>query len=70
MWDLDEINEYLKDYEVNRKKSKLLFEDAQLILTELGFIHSGGRQAMKKDPTINIHKERDLLPIFFLIPLF
>ena len=61
MWDLDEINDYLKDYEVNRKKIILLFEDVQLILTELGFIHSGGRQAMKKDPSININKERDLL---------
>jgi hypothetical protein len=30
-------------------------------LTELGFLHSGGRQAMKKDPSVDIHKERDLL---------
>lgn len=58
---MDQINSYLKNYEETRHKSILLFEDVQLILTELGFLHSGGRQAMKKDPSIDIYKERDLL---------
>ena len=61
MWNLEEINTHLREYEIHRHKPHLLFEDVQLILTELGFLHSGGRQAMKKDPSINIYKERDLL---------
>lgn len=40
-WDLDQINQHLKNYETNREKKYLMFEDVQLILTELGFLHSG-----------------------------
>ena len=36
----------------------LMFEDIQLILTELGFIHSG---RYRKDPNVDIMKERNLL---------
>ena len=35
-----------------------MFEDIQLILTELGFIHSG---RYRKDPTVDTMKERNLL---------
>jgi hypothetical protein len=66
IWDLKQINDHLSEYELNRHKSKLLFEDVQLILTELGFLHSGGRHIMKKDPTIDINKERDLLDDLWL----
>jgi len=58
---LKNIDVHLESYQEDRGKSLLLFEDVQLILTELGFIHSGGRQAMRKDTSIDIHKERDLL---------
>jgi hypothetical protein len=61
IWDLKHIESHLREYESYRHKSRLLFEDVQLILTELGFVHSGGRHVMKKDPTIDINKERDLL---------
>lgn len=58
---MPEIESHLNSYQSIRTKTKLLFEDVQLLLTELGFLHSGGRAAAKKDPSIDIHKERDLL---------
>lgn len=35
-----------------------MYEDVQLILTELGFVHSG---RYRKDPSVDVLKERDLL---------
>lgn len=57
-WDLDGIIKHLETYESTRQKAQLMFEDVQLVLTELGFLHSG---RYRKDPNVDVTRERDLL---------